>query len=104
MTATKLATKKTKSLKEEVEALFEDYSLQPIKSILSSNISPEEKMNQIGDFMTDTEEGLKLSNTNLGNSVDSWFSSKNNASKWLSQIQSLINNPEKIKDMSSDLM
>ena len=80
------------------------YNLQPIKSILLTNISPGEKMNKIGAYLTDTEDGLDLSNTNLGDIVDGWFSTKNNANKWLSQIQSLINTPEEIKDVSSDLI
>ena len=81
------------------------YNLQPIESILLTDVSPEEKMNKIGAYLTDTEDGLVLSNTNLGDIVDEWFSTKNknNADRWLSQIQSLINTPKEIKDVSSDL-
>jgi hypothetical protein len=80
-----------------------NYNLQPIKSILTLNVSPEEKMDEIGSFLTDTEEGEELSNTNLGNPVDGWFSTKRNAEKWLTQIQSLVDNPENIEDISDDL-
>jgi hypothetical protein len=83
--------------------LNENYDLQPIKSILSLDLSSKEKMDQIGDFMTDTEEGQDLSNTNLGDPVDGWFSTKRDADKWLDQIQYLINNPEEIEDFSDDL-
>jgi len=84
--------------------LNENYNLQPIKSILLSDATPEEKMEEIGNFLTDTEEGEELSNTNLGNPVDGWFSTKRNANKWLTQIQLLVNNPEEIKDISDDLI
>lgn len=80
-----------------------EYNLQPIKSILSSNVSPEEKMEKIGTYLTDTEEGQYLSNTNLGNPVDAWFDTNENAIKWLKQIERLINSPEKIKDISDEL-
>jgi hypothetical protein len=88
---------------EYKQELNENYSLNSIKSILSSNISSEDKMDKIGDFLTDTPEGEELSNTNLGNPVDMWFSTKRNADKWLAQIQSLINNPKNIKDISQEL-
>jgi hypothetical protein len=95
--------KKTKSLKEEVLALFENENLQPIKSILLTNISPEEKMDKIGTYLTDTEDGLDLSNTNLGDIVDKWFNTKKDASKWLNQVQRLINNPEELKNVEDNL-
>lgn len=79
------------------------FNILPIKLILSSDISPEEKMDQIGDFMTDTEEGQNLSNTNLGSPVDEWFDTKTNATEYLTQIQTLVNNPVEIVDISSDL-
>jgi Rad3-related DNA helicase len=79
------------------------YNLQPIESILLTDVSPEEKMNEIGAYLTDTEDGLDLSNTNLGDIVDKWFSTKKDASKFLKQMETLINTPEEIKDVSSDL-
>jgi dGTP triphosphohydrolase len=79
------------------------YNLQPIESILLTNVSPEEKMDKIGAYLTDTEDGLDLSNTNLGDIVDEWFSTKKDASKFLKQMETLINTPEEIKDVSSDL-
>jgi hypothetical protein len=36
------------------------YNLQPIESILLTDISPEEKMNKIGAYLTDTEDGLDI--------------------------------------------
>ena len=81
----------------------ENYNIQPIKSILSSNISSEEKMNKIGTYLTDTEDGLELSNTDLGNIIDKWFNTKKDASKWLNQVQYLINNPEELKNIEDDL-
>ena len=89
---------------EYKQELNENSSLNSIKFILSSNISSEDKMDKIGDFLTDTPEGEELSNTNLGNPVESWFSTKRNADKWLAQIQSLINNPENIDDISDELI
>jgi hypothetical protein len=86
------------------KVLNEEYNLQPIKSILSTGDSPESKMDKIGSYLTDTEEGLDLSNTNLGNYVDGWFNSKKDATKWLKQIEILINNPKKIQDISGDLV
>ena len=81
----------------------ENYNIQPIKSILSSNISSEEKMDKIGTYLTDTEDGLELSNTDLGNIIDKWFNTKKDASKWLNQVQYLINNPEELKNIEDDL-
>jgi hypothetical protein len=95
--------KKAKGLKEQVLALFENENLQPIKSILLTDVSPEEKMDKIGTYLTDTEDGLDLSNTNLGDIVDKWFSTKNNAVKWLNQVQRLINNPEELKNIEDNL-
>ncbi len=86
------------------KVLNEEYNLQPIKFILSTGDSPESKMDKIGSYLTDTEEGLNLSNTNLGNYVDGWFNSKKDATKWLKQIEILINNPEKIQDISGNLV
>jgi hypothetical protein len=84
--------------------LTENYNVEPIKLILLSNSTPEDKMDDIGTFLTDTEEGYDLGNSNLGDIIDLWFDGKIKAGDGLMQIKHLIDNPGNIEDRSEDLM
>jgi hypothetical protein len=80
------------------------YNLESIREIILTNDTDEVKINKIGDYLTDVEEGISLGNTNLGGIIDEWFDELISSEDGINQITDLVFNPDKIIDISDELV
>jgi hypothetical protein len=80
------------------------YNVESIREIILTNDTDDVKINKIGTYLTDMEEGISLGNTNLGSIIDEWFDELISAEDGINQITDLIFNPDKIIDLSDELI
>jgi hypothetical protein len=80
------------------------YNVESIREIILTNDTDDVKINKIGTYLTDVEEGISLGNTNLGSIIDEWFDELISAEDSINQITDLIFNPDKIIDLSDELI
>jgi hypothetical protein len=80
------------------------YNVESIREIILTNDTDDVKINKIGTYLTDVEEGISLGNTNLGSIIDEWFDELISAEDGINQITDLIFNPDKIIDLSDELI
>jgi hypothetical protein len=80
------------------------YNVESIREIILTNDTDDVKINKIGTYLTDMEEGISLGNTNLGSIIDEWFDELISAEDGINQITDLIFNPDRIIDVSDELI
>jgi hypothetical protein len=80
------------------------YNVESIREIILTNDTDDVKINKIGTYLTDIEEGISLGNTNLGSIIDEWFDELISAEDGINQITDLIFNPDRIIDVSDELI
>jgi hypothetical protein len=80
------------------------YNVESIREIILTNDTDDVKINKIGTYLTDMEEGISLGNTNLGSIIDEWFDELISAEDGIIQITDLIFNPDRIIDVSDELI
>ena len=86
-----------------MENLKTRYNVEFVKEVILNNDSDEVKINKIGTYLTDVEEGISLGNTNLGSIIDEWFDELITAEDGIIKITDLII-WDKIVDVSDELI